>query len=141
MRAKDAARLTAIRSVLSATLNASKTANPIRTDAQLVALLRKTQRASDDAGAEFAAAGRQDLVDKERAQAAVLEEYIAGSGIEELSEDQLRAAVADAVAAAGVHAKMGDLMKTLLGPGGPLEGKDVEKAQVAKMVREAVGAN
>ncbi|KAI0387583.1 GatB/YqeY domain-containing protein [Hypomontagnella monticulosa] len=142
MRAKDAARLTAIRSVLSATLNASKTAAPIETDVQLVALIRRTQRASEDASAEFLAAGRQDLVDKEQAQVAVLEEYIAGSGIAPVTADELRAAVTEALAASGgVRAKMGDVLKFLLEPGGPLHGKDVQRAQIVKMVRDVVGVN
>ncbi|KAI1142205.1 GatB/YqeY domain-containing protein [Hypoxylon sp. FL0543] len=148
MRAKDAPRLTAIRSILTATLNASKTAAPITTDAQLVALLKKTQRASLDASAEFAAANRQDLVDKEQAQVAVLEEYIAQSGVEDVSEDQLRTIVAGVVTAltseaalpaAGEKARFGDVMKKLLAPGGPLDGKSVEKAQVAKIVKEVTG--
>lgn len=143
MRAKDAPRLTAIRTILSATLNASKTASPITTDAQLVTLLKKTQRASLDASAEFAAANRQDLVDKEAAQVAVYEEYISGSGVEEVSEEQLRTIVSGVVTAltsegalAGGKARFGDVMKKLLAPGSPLDGKDVEKAQLAKIVKE-----
>lgn len=141
MRAKDAPRLTAIRSILSATLNASKTSTPITTDAQLVALLKKTLRASIDASAEFAFANRADLVEKEAAQIAVYEEYIGSSGVEELSEEQLRAVVSGVVSAltggeGGGKARFGDVMKELLAPGGLLDGKDVEKAQLAKIVKE-----
>ncbi|KAI1379428.1 GatB/YqeY domain-containing protein [Hypoxylon crocopeplum] len=146
MRAKDAARLTAIRSIISANLNASKTSSPITTDAQLVALLKKTQRASADASAEFLAAGRQDLVDKEQAQIDVLEEYVAQSGIEDVSDDELRTVVAGVVTAltsegqvAGGKVRFGDAMKKLLAPGGPLDGKNVEKAQLAKIVKEVTG--
>lgn len=149
MRAKDAPRLAAIRSILAATLNASKTSSPIVTDAQVLSLLRKTQRASADASAEFAAAARQDLVDKEQAQIGVLEEYAAGSGIEEVNEEQLRTIVAGVVTAmtseAGAttdgKARMGDVMKKVLAPGGPLEGKDVEKATLARIVKEVTGTN
>ncbi|KAF3061417.1 Altered inheritance of mitochondria protein 41, mitochondrial [Daldinia childiae] len=152
MRAKDAPRLTAIRSVLSAVLNASKTASPITTDAQLVALLRKSQRASDDAAAEFQAAGRQDLVDKEHTQVAILGEYVAASGFQETSEDELRTIVAGVLTAmtseaaasvppTGDTPPFGDVMKTLLAPAGPLDGKDVDKAQLAKIVKELRGAN
>ncbi|XXG99173.1 hypothetical protein Hte_005508 [Hypoxylon texense] len=150
MRAKDAPRLTAIRSVLAAALNASKTAAPIATDAQVVALLRRTARASADASAEFAAAQRRDLVDKERAQIAVLEEYAAAAGVEEVGEAQLRAVVEGAVtaiasegAAAGGdgRVRMGDVMKKLLAPGGPLEGKDVERALLARIVKEVTGSS
>ncbi|KAI4867103.1 GatB/YqeY domain-containing protein [Hypoxylon rubiginosum] len=148
MRAKDAARLTAIRSILAASLNASKTASPIATDAQVVALLRRTQRASADASAEFAAASRQDLVDKEQAQIGILEEYAAASGVEELDEEQLRAVVAGVVTALTSEGgggdgkvRMGDVMKKLLAPGGPLEGKDVERALLARIVKEVTGSS
>ncbi|KAI0848086.1 GatB/YqeY domain-containing protein [Daldinia vernicosa] len=156
MRAKDAPRLTAIRSVLSAVLNASKTASPITTDAQLVALLRKSQRASDDAAAEFQAAGRQDLVDQERLQVAILGEYVAASGFEEISEAELRTVVAGVLTAMTSEAAasvppttagdtssppFGVVMKTLLAPDGPLAGKNVDKAQLAKIVKELKGAN
>ncbi|KAI1409343.1 GatB/YqeY domain-containing protein [Hypoxylon sp. FL1857] len=145
MRAKDAIRLTAIRSVLAAILNASKTASPVTTDAQLVALLKKAQRSCQDASAEFAAANRQDLVEKEQGQVAVYEEYISQSGVEEVSEEQLRAIVSDAVTAlaseAGGKVRFGDVMAKLLAPGGPLDGKNVEKAQVAKVATEAMKGN
>ncbi|KAK8079868.1 GatB/YqeY domain-containing protein [Apiospora hydei] len=127
MRAKDAARLGVLRSILAATLNASKTASPIVTDAQLVALLRKTARASRDAAAEFQEAGRADLVEKEQAQIDILDEYAAGSGVQEVGADELRTIVAGVVTAmtseggeaTGGKAQMGNVMKKLLSPGGP----------------------
>ncbi|KAK8051314.1 hypothetical protein PG993_002699 [Apiospora rasikravindrae] len=147
MRAKDAARLAVLRSILAATLNASKTASPIVTDTQLVALLRKTARSSRDAVAEFQEAGRADLVEKEQAQIDILDEYAAGSGVQEVGADELRTIVAGVVTAmtseggeaTGGKAQMGNVMKKLLGPGGPLEGKDVEKSELAKIVKEVVG--
>ncbi|KAK8042682.1 hypothetical protein PG994_013165 [Apiospora phragmitis] len=147
MRAKDAARLTVLRSVLAATLNASKTASPITTDAQLVALLRKTAWASRDAAAEFLLAGRDDLVEEEQAQIDILDEYVAGSGVQKVGADELRTIVAGIVTAmtseggvaTGGKVQMGNVMKKLLAPGGPLEGKDVEKSELAKIVKEVVG--
>lgn len=145
MRAKDAARLTVLRSIFSATLNASKTANPIVTDAQLVALLRKTARASEDASAEFKAAKRDDLVEKEQEQINILNEYVSGSGVQVASEDELKTIVAGVVTAltsegsiAG-KVRFGDVMKQLLAPSGPLNGKSVEKADLARIVKEVVG--
>ncbi|KAI1095971.1 GatB/YqeY domain-containing protein [Rostrohypoxylon terebratum] len=139
MRAKDAARLTAIRSILSTVLNASKTPIPIRTDAQLVSLLRKTIRASADASAEFTAAGRTDLADKEAAQIAVWEEYISQSGVTTWTATALSEAVSRAVQdASGETATFGAVMKTLLAPGGPFDGADVDKAQIAELVKKAL---
>ncbi|KAI0815774.1 Yqey-like protein-domain-containing protein [Xylaria sp. FL0064] len=142
MRAKDAARLTVLRAALASTLNASKTSSPVTTDAALVALLRKQAQGCADARDEFAAAGREDLAAKENAQISVLDEYVAGSGVEELSGDELRAVVSDVVAGlgGGEKPKLGDIMKTLLAPGGPLDGKTVEKAEVARVVKDVVGS-
>lgn len=145
MRAKEATRLGVLRSVLSATLNASKTATPINTDAQLVALLRKMTRASQDAAEEFRGAGRGDLELKEQEQIKILDGYVAGSGVQDVSADDLRVIVTGVVTAMKSEdavqdqAKMGDVMKKLLAPGGPLEGKSVEKAELAKVVKEVLG--
>ncbi len=142
MKAKDAARLTVLRLVLASTLNASKTNAPIQTDAQMVALLSKTTRSSQDAVDEFLAAGREDLAGSEEAQIKVLEEYVSGSGIETVTGDGLGhivRTVMSELAAEGVAARAmtGEAMRRLLAPGGPLDGKDVAKAEVIRVVKEA----
>ncbi|KAI2469960.1 GatB/YqeY domain-containing protein [Annulohypoxylon bovei var. microspora] len=138
MRAKDAPRLSAIRSILSATLNASKTSAPITTDVQLVTLLRKTIRASSDACAEFSAAGRGDLVEKEAAQIVVLEDYVSQSGVRILSDDELRGVVVGAIEAEGAGAEFGAVLRTLFAPGSALDGAIVDKAEVVKLVKETL---
>lgn len=139
MRAKDTVRLSVLRSILAATLNASKTASPIRTDAQLVALLRKTAQASKDAIDGFKAAGREDLVEKESAQVKILLDYAADSGLEVVDEAKLEDLAEQAkaeVASGGSAPNMANIMKKLLGPGGLLEGKDFDKVVLAKVVRK-----
>lgn len=141
MRAKDAPRLAVLRSIITASLNASKTANPIRTDVQLVTLLRKSQRSCLDAAEEFKAAGREDLAGKEEEQARIAEEYVAGSGVQVLGEAELKAMVEKAVEAAkaaGVTSKamIGDVMKRLAGD---LEGKEVDRKELANMVKQMAG--
>lgn len=126
---------------MSANLNASKTTSPIRTDVQLVALIRKLQKSAADAAAEAKAAGRDDLVQKEEEQIKVMQEYVANSGVESLGEAELKALVLEAVEAskaAGIQAKaiMGDVMKRLAGA---LEGKDVDRKELSKMVKELLG--
>lgn len=121
MRAKDAPRLAVLRSVITTTLNASKTPKPIRTDLELVALLRKTQHACLDAAKGFRDAKREDLAQKEEEQAAVAKEYVASSGVKILAEEELRALVAEAVEAAkaaGVEAKAltGEVYKRVVAP-------------------------
>ena len=141
MKAKDTARLSVLRSVIASTLNASKTASPIKTDAQLVALLRKQARSSRDVITEFRQAGREDLVEKEEAQVRVLEGYVEDSGIETVAEAELRnivQAVKAELAAEGIadKAAVGEAMKRLLSPGGPLDGKYVEKADISRILKE-----
>lgn len=138
MRAKDAPRLQVLRAVISANLNASKTSSPIRTDAQLVGLLRKLQQAGKDSMADAKAAGREDLVEKEQQQISILDEYVASSGVQSLGEAELKAMVQDAIDAsksAGTATKsiMGDVMKRMAGA---LEGKDVDRKALGKMVGE-----
>src|SRR5580700_11388006 len=61
LQARDTNRLSVLRSLLAQTLNASKASNPIHTDLQLLALIRKTANASRIASAEFRDAGRLEL--------------------------------------------------------------------------------
>jgi uncharacterized protein YqeY len=138
MRAKDAPRLSVLRAIMSANLNASKTSSPIRTDVQLVALIRKLQKSAQDAVADAKAAGRDDLVDKENQQMAILDEYVVGSGVQSLGEAEIKALINEAVKAAkgaGAAGKslMGDVMKRV---NAALEGKDVDKKSVAALVKE-----
>ncbi|KAK4238402.1 Yqey-like protein-domain-containing protein [Achaetomium macrosporum] len=146
MRAKDTNRLNVLRSVLTATLNASKTDKPITTDAQLVSLLLKTARKSQEAAAEARAAGREDIAEKEEAQQRILGEYAASSGLRELGESELRQIVERTKAslvAAGVQEKalMGQIVRGLLAPGGPLDGTSVSKQKVTAIIKEVLNTS
>ena len=90
MRAKDQARLSVLRAIMSANLNASKTAKPIATDAQLVTMLMGMRRTIDQNIAEAKKVGRDDILQSEQVQAGILEEYIGNSGLEILGEAELR---------------------------------------------------
>lgn len=140
MRAKDGSRLIVLRAIMSANLNASKTASPIQTDAQLVALIRKIQQSGRDAVADAQAAGRQDLVEKEEAQLSIMREYIESSGIVTIGEAEIDAAVGKAIEAikeGGAAGKsiVGDVMKRL---SAEFEGKDVDRKALSKKVTEAL---
>lgn len=139
MRNKDSNRLSVLRSILSQTLNASKTAAPINTDSQMLALLRKTASASRAAGDEFRAAGRDDLAEKEALQVSIMEEY-AGS-VETVSEEDIRnavLAVVERLKGEGGKMAMGDVLKQVFAPG-VLGDKPVEKAKVAAAVKQILG--
>lgn len=142
MKAKDTNRLNVLRGLIAEITNSAKTSNPITTDLQLLSLLRKRAAAAKSASEEFKAAGRNDLVEKEQMQGYVLEEY-AGS-VETMSEPDIRDAVKVVVeevkaAAGGGRFNMGDVLKKILGPGGSLEGKPVDRSTVARLVKQTVG--
>lgn len=141
MRAKDTARLGVLRGVISATNNAAKTSTPISTDAQLVQLLRKTARSNQEAAQEARAAGREDLIEKEEAQIKIIDSYIAESGIETLGKEEMQALVEKVVSDAkseGVDEKRlsGEVMKRLMAKGGPLEGKEVNRNELAQIAKD-----
>ncbi|KAH8648773.1 Yqey-like protein-domain-containing protein [Tricladium varicosporioides] len=138
MQAKDTNRLTVLRSLLSQTLNASKTSNPINTDMQMLALLRKTKASSEAAVSDFEKAGRSDLVEKEQKQIAVLEEYV--GGVEVMGEEEIKAGVESVVAAMTGELKMGDVLKEVFKEGGPIEGKNADRGVVARVVKEVLAA-
>jgi uncharacterized protein len=141
MKAKDKNRLTVLRGIMAATLNASKTANPINTNAKVVALLRKTAKASQDAVAEFREAGREDLVEQEENQVKILEAY-ADSGAVRVEPAEVEAVAKEVLAklkeSGSAAVKAGDMIKVLLAPGGPLDGKDIDKAEMARTVKNLV---
>lgn len=140
MLAKDTNRLSVLRSLMSQTLNASKTAAPIRTDLQMLALLRKTAGASRVASAEFKSAGREDLVEKEEAQVRILEEY--AGAVETVDEESIVRAVTNVVAkleAEGAKVQMGEVLKRAFAPD-VLGEKPVERGEVARVVKQILAA-
>lgn len=136
MQNKDSNRLSVLRSLLTQTLNASKTSNPINTDMQMLALLRKSASASRAASEEFKGAGRADLAEKEDLQVKIMEEY--AGGVETMSDEQIRGAVEEVLVkmkAEGTKIQVGDLLKRVFAPE-VLGGKPVEKADVARIARQ-----
>jgi uncharacterized protein YqeY len=141
MRAKDTARLGVLRAVISATNNAAKTSTPITTDVQLIQLLRKTARGNQEAAQEARAAGREDLIEKEETQIKIIDGYIAESGVETLGKEEMQALVEKVISDAqseGVDEKRlsGEVMKRLMAKGGPLEGKEVDRNELAQIAKE-----
>jgi len=103
---------------------------------QVLALLRKKLASSKAASEEFAQADREDLKAKQDAEILVMDEY-AGQ-VEMFTEEDIVKAIEQAYQSlretANVNA--GLILRELLRPGGTLDGKAVEKSQVAKMVQE-----
>ena len=142
MKDKDANRLNVLRGLLAEVTNAAKTNNPIKTDMQLLILMKKRAATAKQASDEFKSAGREDLVKKEQDQVAILEEY--AGDVQTMSGDDIRDVVMKTVEEVKAQQpapgklNMGDVLKKLLAPGGSLDGKPVERAEVARIVKEVM---
>ncbi|OGE49078.1 hypothetical protein PENARI_c023G08649 [Penicillium arizonense] len=132
-------RLNVLRALISETNNAAKTSSPIQTDIQLLSLIRKRLNATKDAAKEFEAAERPDLKEKEDAQAVVLEEYagqVKTMPIAEITEVVVNEI--NAMSNAGSKPNQGAILKALFANGGPLDGKPVDRREVADEVKKAL---
>ena len=111
MRAKDAARLGAIRLLLAAIKQREVDERIELTDADVVAIIEKMNKQRRDSISQYEAAGRQDLADVEKFEMSVLKDYMP----QQLSEAEINAAVVDAIASTGAAGAqdMGKVMAVL----------------------------
>jgi len=135
MKAKDAPRLSALRMLKAAIMNKGVEKGRDLDDAevlQVVASLVKQRRDSID---QFAQAGRTDLVDKETAEIAVLEQYLPPAA----SAEEIDTAVAAAIAETGAASPkdIGNVMKAVMPK---LAGKHADGRAVNEAVRRKLGA-
>ena len=97
MRAKETARLGAIRLLLAAMKQREVDERIELTDADVVAIIEKMLKQRRDSISQYKAANRQDLVDVEEFEVTVLQTYMP----QQLSEAEIVAAIAEAIAATG----------------------------------------
>lgn len=111
MRAKDMARLSAIRFLQAAIKQKEVDERIVADDAAVLAIVEKLIKQRRDSIAQFEQAGRTDLADKEKAELALLQGYLP----QQLSDAELAAAIDAAVAEAGAGGAtaMGKVMAIL----------------------------
>jgi len=111
MKAGDSQKLGTIRMLLAAMKQREVDERITLTDADIVALVEKAIKQRKEAIAQFSAGGRNDLVEKETAEIAVLTPYLPAQMSDAEVDAVLTAAVAE-VAASGVtgNAAMGKVM-------------------------------
>lgn len=97
MRAKETARLGAIRLLLAAMKQREVDERIELTDADVVAIIEKMLKQRRDSITQYKAANRQDLVDVEEFEVTVLQTYMP----QQLSEAEIVSAIAEAIAATG----------------------------------------
>jgi uncharacterized protein YqeY len=111
MRAKDAARLGTIRLLLAAIKQKEVDDRVELDDAAVSSIVEKLIKQRKDSISQFQAAGRADLVAAEQGELTVLQDYLP----EQLSTDEIEAAVAAAIAKSGASSAkdMGKVMALL----------------------------
>lgn len=97
MRAKDAARLGAIRLLLAAMKQREVDERIELSDADVIAIIEKMNKQRRDSISQYEAANRQDLADVEKFEMSVLANYMP----QQLSESEIIAAVTEAIANTG----------------------------------------
>jgi uncharacterized protein YqeY len=132
MKAKETGRLAAIRLLIAAIKQKEVDERVELDDTAVAAVIEKLVKQRKDSVTQYEAAGRQDLADVEKAEIAVLSAYLP----EKMSNDEIAAAVAAAVAQTGASgpADMGKLMAVLKPQ---LAGK-ADMAEVSKLVKAAL---
>lgn len=111
MRAKDTAKLSAIRLITAAIKQKEVDERIELNDAMVQAIIEKMIKQRKDSITQFEAGGRQDLADIEKAELVILAAYMPAG----LSDAEMQAAVAEAVAEVGATGPqdMGKLMAVL----------------------------
>ncbi|EEZ41921.1 TPA: GatB/YqeY domain-containing protein [Photobacterium damselae] len=133
MKARDKARLGAIRLALAAIKQREVDEKITLTDDDIVAVLTKMVKQRRDSVAQYEAAGRQDLADVELAEISVLEEFMP----QPLSDDEVAALLDEAIAATGA-AGMQDMGKVMGVLKPQIQGR-ADMGKVSQLVKTKLG--
>jgi uncharacterized protein len=111
MRAKDSARLSTVRLILSAIKQREVDERIELADADVLSVLEKMIKQRRESIAQFEKAARQDLADKEKAELAVLSAYLP----QQMSEAEVQKEIDSAISATGAAGAkdMGKVMAAL----------------------------
>ena len=135
MKAKEPARLSALRMLKAAIMNKSVEKGRDLQDDEVLQVVSSLVKQRRDSIEQFAKAGRTDLVDKETGEIAVLEHYLPPA----VTAEEIDAAVAAAIAETGAASPkdIGKVMKAVMPK---LAGKNADGRAVNETVRRKLGA-
>jgi len=135
MKSKEAARLSALRMLKAAIMNKGVEKAHDLDDAEVLQVVSTLVKQRRDSIEQFAKAGRTDLVDKETAEIAVLEQYLPPAA----SAADIEAAIAEAITETGATSvkDMGKVMKAVMPR---LAGKNADGRAINEAVRRKLGA-
>ena len=132
MRAKETARLSAIRLLLAAIKQREVDERIVVDDAGIIAIVEKMMKQRKDSITQFEKAGRDDLVAIEVGEMAILQAYLPA----QLSDAEVVAAVAAAIAATGASGPQ-DMGKVIGALKTQLAGK-ADMGKVSGLVKAAL---
>jgi len=130
MKAQDAARTSTLRMVKAAMMNRQIEKGAELDDDDMQKLLRSLVKQRRDSIEQYEKAGRQELVDKEAAEIAVIETYLPAAASREEIEQAVMAAIAETGASS--MKDMGGVMKATQAA---LAGKNADGRTISEVVK------
>ena len=130
MKSKDASRLSTLRMVKAAVQNREIEKGGELTEEELTKALQSLVKQRRDSVEQYEKAGRAELAEKERAEIAVIEEYLPRAA----SREEIEQAVAAAIAETGASSmkEMGAVMKAAQAR---LAGRNADGRTVSEVVK------
>jgi uncharacterized protein YqeY len=138
MKAREEAKLSTLRMVLSALQNAEVAGDEaiVLTDDQAIAVLRSEAKKRAESAQIYADAGRTDAATKERAEQAIIEAYLPAG----MSDEDVAKIVAEEVAnAAAAGATGGKAMGAVVKAVRERVGASADGGKIAALVKSALG--
>ncbi len=126
-------KVSALRMLVAALKNKQIDKRAPLTDTEVMETVRSLIKQRKDSIEQFAKGGRQDLVDKETAEVAVLEVYLP----QQLGRDEIERMVREAIAQTGAQGAkdMGKVMKALM----PVVAGRADNKLLSELVKNALG--
>ena len=138
MKAREEAKLSTLRMVLSALQNAEVAGDEaiVLTDDQAIAVLRSEAKKRAESAQIYADAGRTDAATKERSEQAIIEAYLPAA----MSDEDVAKIVAEEVAnAAAAGATGGKAMGAVVKAVRERVGASADGGKIATLVKSALG--
>ena len=130
MKAQDASRTSTLRMVKAAMMNRQIEKGSELDDDDMQKLLRSLVKQRRDSIEQYEKAGRQELVDKEKAEIDVIETYLPQAA----SQEEIEQAVAAAIAETGASS-MKDMGKVMKATQAALAGKNADGRTISELVK------
>jgi uncharacterized protein len=139
MKARDALRTSTLRMVLSAITNAEVAGKEVRelSDEDVITVLGSEAKKRREASEAFEAGNRPELAEKEKAEAAILAEYLPA----QLSSEEIAAIVTAAVESTGTAGEGMRAMGKVMGVVSPQVKGKADGGAVAAEVKRQLGGS